>query len=120
MSQWGNLVGLVNQNCLATFGIPVVYTPSMETRMELSGTPVELDGIFDEKSEVVSLMGMDGMDAIIPRLVLEIRLSDLGFPPMTGDAVAIYGITYNILEVRSTGNGVAVMILNRQQDQFGF
>ena len=86
--------------------------------MELGGIAIELVGIFDEKREIVSLMGDGGMDAVIPRSVLEVRLSDLGIEPMAGDDVAIDGVPYRILEVQSISNGVASLILNRQVDPF--
>ncbi|MBF0214560.1 MAG: hypothetical protein HQM00_13530 [Magnetococcales bacterium] len=120
MSRWADLVGLVNRACVATFGIPVVYTPSLENRMELGGVPITLTGIFDEKREIVSLMGDGGMDAVIPRSVLEVGLAELGIEPMAGDDVAIGGLSYRILEVQSTTGGVAVLILNRQADPFAF
>lgn len=88
--------------------------------MELGGVPIELLGIFDEKREIVSLMGDGGIDSIIPRSVLEVRLSDLGIEPMARDDVSIDGVPYRILEVQSTNGGVAILILNRQQDPFAF
>ncbi|MBF0263011.1 MAG: hypothetical protein HQL97_14370, partial [Magnetococcales bacterium] len=36
-------------SCLSTFGVPIVYTPSLDNRMELGGSPVSLTGIFDER-----------------------------------------------------------------------
>ncbi|MBF0145982.1 MAG: hypothetical protein HQL84_08440 [Magnetococcales bacterium] len=47
----------MNRSCLATFSVPVVYTPSLENRMELGGTPINLVGILDDKREIVFLMG---------------------------------------------------------------
>ncbi len=114
------MLALMNRSCLATFSVPVVYTPSLENRMELGGTPINLVGIFDEKREIVSLMGGDGMDAVIPRSVLEIQLSALGIAPMAGDDVTIDGVLYRIFEVQPNGKDLAVLILNRMQDPFIF
>ncbi|MBF0629337.1 MAG: hypothetical protein HQL91_14070 [Magnetococcales bacterium] len=110
MSRWADLVGLVNRACQSTFGVPVVYTPSLENRMELGGMPIALTGIFDEKREIVSLMGDGGMDAIIPRSVLEVGLAELGIEPMAGDDVTVAGVPYRILEVQLDGRGQAVLI----------
>lgn len=86
--------------------------------MEFGGTPINLVGIFDEKREVVSLMGGDGMDAVIPRSVLEIRVADLGIEPMAGDDVSIDEVPYRVFEVQPNGKGLAVLILNKQMDPF--
>ncbi|MBF0437448.1 MAG: hypothetical protein HQL77_19085 [Magnetococcales bacterium] len=118
MSRWNKLLTLMNRSCFATFSVPVVYTPSLENRMELGGTPINLVGIFDEKREVVSLMGSDGMDAVIPRSVLEIRIADLGIEPMAGDDVTIDGMPYRVFEVQPNGDGLVILILNRIQDPF--
>lgn len=112
------MLKIVNRPCFATFGVPIIYTPSLETRMELGGIPINLVGIFDEKRETISLMGNDGLDAIIPRSVVEIQISDLGIEPMDGDDVMVAGVPYRILEVQPDGNGLAVLILARMQDPF--
>jgi hypothetical protein len=109
--RWDNLLTLMNRTCLATFGVPVVYTPSMETRMELGGTPIALEGVFDEKWENVTLMGTNGMDAVVPHPVVEIRVFDLGIDPMAEDEVAINGLSYRILDVQLDGKGMAMLHL---------
>ncbi|MEO5330534.1 MAG: hypothetical protein H7839_00810 [Magnetococcus sp. YQC-5] len=125
MSRFDKLLSLLNRPCFATFGTLVVYTPSLENRMELGGMPITLVGIFDEKREVVSMDASAGMDAVIPRPVVEIKLSDLiltgeVIAPMAGDDVTIAGLLYRILDVQLDGKGLAVLILNRMQDPFAF
>ncbi|MBF0108757.1 MAG: hypothetical protein HQL76_06240 [Magnetococcales bacterium] len=109
---------LLNRSCFATFSIPVVYTPSLENRMELGGMPINLVGIFDEKREIVSLMGNGGLDVVIPRAVLEIKISDLGIEPMAEDDVTIDGVPYRVFEVQPDGKDLAILVLNRIQDPF--
>ena len=106
MSNWDNLLKLANQSCLATFGVPVVYTPALD------GTPINLQGVFDEKRDMVSLMG-DGLDAVVPQAVVEIRISDLGVDPISDDQVTIDGLTYRILDVQLDGKGMAQLHLVR-------
>ena len=108
--RWDNLLTLVNRSCLATFGVPVIYTPSMETRMELGGTPITLGGIFDEKWENVTLMGTNGVDAVVPHPVVEIKVADLGIDPMAGDEVVVDGVIYRILDVQLDGKGMMALL----------
>ncbi|HAT48865.1 MAG TPA: hypothetical protein DCS88_00835 [Alphaproteobacteria bacterium] len=112
------MLTLLNRPCFNTFSVPVVYTPSLKNGTKLAGTPINLMGIFDEKRETISLMGGGDMDAVIPRSVLEIRIADLGTNPMAGDDVSINGVPYRVLEVQPDGMGLAVLMLNRQQDPF--
>lgn len=118
MSRWDNLLNLSNRTCLATFGVPVVYTPSMETRMELGGAPINLVGVFDEKRDIVTLMGSGGLDAVVPHPAVEIRVADLGIDPMSGDDVAVNGLTYRILDVQLDGRGMALLHLDQIVDPF--
>ncbi len=117
--RWDKLLALVNRSCLATFGVPVIYTPSIETRTELGGTPIDLVGVFDEKWENVTLMGTGGMDAVVPHPVVEIKVADLGIDPMAGDEVAINGLSYRILDVQLDGKGMmALLHINQVVDPF--
>lgn len=120
MTEWQQSVDALQTACLQAFGVPVVYTPSLDNRMELGGTPVNLTGIYNENLENVSLMGRDsvGIDAVVPRSTVEIKVSDLGFDPMAGDEVTLVGLTFRILEVETDVNGMSVLFLDRQQDPF--
>ncbi len=120
MSRWANLVGLANQACLSLYGVPVTYTPAMETRLELAGIPVALTGIFDDRLEEVVILGDggSGVPAVVPRQTLEIRIADLGFDPLAGDEVVIDGVAYRIQEVRTNGVGMASLHLVRRQNPF--
>ena len=120
MSRWTDLLTLADRSCLATFGIPVIYIPSVETRMELGGIPICLSGVFDEKREVVSLMGGGGIEAAILQPTVEIRLADLGIKPMAGDAMQINEQTYQIIEVQFSGKGMALLVLDQLKDPLGF
>ena len=121
MNDWNKAVADLQDACRDTFGIPVRYIPSMETRFELGSKAIDLTGIFDDARETVSLMGGggNGMEAVIPRPVVEIRLADLGIDPMDGDEVVVNEITYRILEIQPDGHGTASLILHRNQDEFG-
>ncbi|MBF0181327.1 MAG: hypothetical protein HQM03_14995 [Magnetococcales bacterium] len=120
MNDWQSGFDQLQSACLATFGVPMVYTPSMEIRMELGGVPVALTGIFDDRLEEVAIMGDGGagMPAVIPRQTIEIRVADLGFDPVSGDEVAIDGVAYRIQDVRPNGAGMAVLHLARRQNPF--
>ncbi len=125
MSRWDKLLALVHRPCFATFGVSVIYTPSLDNRMELGGMPIHLTGIFDQKREMVALGGGDGLDAVTVRSVVEIRLADLILTgevivPMAGDDVTVAGLLYRVLEVQPDGNGLAMLVLNRIQDPFAF
>ena len=118
MTRWNNLLTQVNRSCFSMFGVPVIYTPSLETRMELGGIPITIEGVFDERRETVSLMGAGGLDAVIPRPVVEIQLSELGIEPMAGDEVTVGGVSYRVQEVQPTGNSLAILVLVQQGDPF--
>ena len=120
MTEWQKAVGDLQTACLKAFGVPVVYTPSLDDRAELGGIPVNLTGIFNENRETVSLMGRDsvGIEAVVPRSTVEIKVSDLGFEPMSGDDVTLVGLTFRILEVEARVNGMAVLFLDRREDPF--
>ena len=116
MSRWDTLSGLVNRSCLATFGTPVSYRPALRNQPDLSEQPFPITGIFTEKNLNVTLMGGNGLDAIVPQPTLELRLSDLGFLPMAGDEVTVDGHLYQVVEVQPDGRGMALLRLARQQD----
>ncbi|MBF0190221.1 MAG: hypothetical protein HQL99_03605 [Magnetococcales bacterium] len=115
----------MNRPCFATFGVPVIYIPSLDERPEFAGTPIDLVGIFDAKREIVALGGRDGLDAVSLHTVVEIKLADLIITgdliePMAGDDVTVAGLLYRVLDVQPDGKGLAMLILNRIQDPFAF
>ena len=121
MTDWASAVGDLQEACRDTFGVPVRYIPSVEKRPGLGGAAIEITGIFDDSRETVNVMsgaGGGGMEAVIPRPVVEIRVADLGVEPMEGDEVTVNGITYRILDVQADGHGAAVLVLNRNQDPY--
>ena len=120
MTDWDSAVTDLQGICLDTFGIPVTYVPSISKRPELGGRAIQVIGIFDDNREMVDIMsgGSGGMDAVIPRPVVELRMIDLGVDPMEGDEVVIKDITYRILDVKTDGHGAVVLVLNRNQDPY--
>ncbi|MBF0115663.1 MAG: hypothetical protein HQM04_11570 [Magnetococcales bacterium] len=118
MSRWDTLSGLANRSCLATFGTPVAYRPALRNQPDLAEQSFPITGIFTEKNLSVTLMGAgaNGLDAVVPQPTLEIRLSDLGFLPMTGDEVTVDGLLYQVVEVQPDGRGMALLRLARQPD----
>ncbi len=59
-----------------------------------------------------------GMESMIHRPVVELRLSDLGVDPMEGDEMVISGITYRVIDVNNDGFGASVLVLHRGRDVF--
>ena len=80
MTNWDSAVTDLQGICLDTFGVQITYFPSVSKRPELGGRGIQVMGIFDDDREMVDIMsgGSGGMDAVIPRPVVELRLSDLG------------------------------------------
>ena len=115
---WADAVSDLQGICLDTFGTPVRYLPNVEKRPGFGGQVIIITGVFDDSRETVSLMGggSSGMEAVVPRPVVEVRLADLGIDPMEGDEVMVNEITYRILDVQLDGLGAAVLVLNRNQD----
>lgn len=115
VNDWQRAVGDLQTACRDTFGVPVTYIPSVEKRPLLGGVAQELFGIFDEAREMVSLMGggSGGMEAVVPRPVVELREADITITPLEGDTVVVNEITYRILEVQPDGQGAVVLVLNR-------
>ncbi len=109
--RWNNLLTLVNRSCLSTFGVPVTYTP-------IAGDTISLVGVFNEKWENITLMGTNGMEAVVPHPVVEIRVADLGIDPMAGDEVIVDELTYRILDVQLDGRGMALLHLVKSVDAF--
>ncbi len=121
MSDWSDAIADLQDACRDTFGVPVSYIPSVEKRPGLGGATIEISGIFDDSRETVNVMaggGGSGMEAVIPRPVVEIRMSDLGVDPMEGDEVIVDGVTYRIIDVHLDGHGSAVLFLNRDRNLF--
>jgi hypothetical protein len=120
MTDWDSAVSDLQKICLDTFGIPVTYVPSVSQRPELGGQAIQVMGIFDDDREMVDIMsgGSGGMDAVIPRPVVELQLSGLGVDPMEGDEVVVKDIIYRILDVQPDGHGAVVLVLNRNQDPY--
>ena len=116
MNDWNKAVADLQDACLDVFGIAICYIPSIDARFELGGKPIDLVGIFDDARETVSLMGSSGMEAVVPRPVVEIQLADLGIEPMDGDEVVVNDIPYLILEVKPEGHGVVILVLSRNQE----
>ncbi len=115
---WADAVADLQDACLDQFGVPVRYLPSIEKRPGLNGVAIEISGVFDDNRQTVNLMGGGGMEAVVPRPVVEVRLVDLGIDPMEGDEVMVNEITYRILDVEMDGYGTAVLVLQRNRDPF--
>lgn len=106
---------MVQRACLSVYSVFAVYSPVSEDREDQSGDTIHLKGIFDENRVDVTLLGSGGMDAIVPKQVLEIIISDLGgIEPMVGDEVTINGLPYHVQEVYPNAHGWAVLHLSRK------
>ena len=118
MTDWNSAVSNLQEVCIDTFGVPVRYIPSVEKRPELGGIAIDVVGIFDENREMVNLMsgGSGGMEAVIPRPVVELRLADLGIDAKEEDEVVVNNTTYKILDVQPDGLGATVLVLNQVRD----
>ena len=121
MNPFANLIRQANRTSLATFGVPVVYTPSVDSRPEFGGQPIQLLGIFDAKRQTDPMMGgfsNGGVEIGFTHSAVEIMVSDLGINPMTGDGVLINGMTYQVLDVQPDGKGMAVLVIDQVPDPF--
>jgi hypothetical protein len=120
VTDWASAVSDLQEICLDTFGIPITYVPSVSQRPELGGRAIQVMGIFDDNREMVDIMsgGSGGMDAVIPRPIVELRLSDLSINAKEEDEVMVNNITYRILDVQPDGHGAVVLVLNRNKDLF--
>jgi hypothetical protein len=118
MSRWDNLLAMANQSCLATFGVPVDYRTSMRNQPELGEQVIEVTGVFSERDVNFTLMGggANGIDAVGPKTMLELRPSDLGFFPKAGDEVTVRGTIYQVVDVRSDGREMAMLSLSQRSE----
>jgi hypothetical protein len=116
---WADAVTGLQEICRDTFGVPVSYIPSVNSRPELQGQAIDITAVFDENREIVNVMagsGGGGMESLIPRPVVELLLSDLGIDAQEGDEMIISGVSYRIVDVHPDGLGAAVLVLNRVRD----
>nr|CRH06138.1 conserved protein of unknown function [Candidatus Magnetococcus massalia] len=111
MMDWQKAVSDLNQTCRDTFGIPVLYTPQ-----EFGVSAKELIGLFDERREVVTLMG--GMETEVQRPVLEVSSVELGITPTKGDQVTIQSQLYRVLEHQPHGQGNLLLMLEKMNDPY--
>ncbi|MBF0141095.1 MAG: hypothetical protein HQL74_12555 [Magnetococcales bacterium] len=117
MTEWDDALSGLHDACVDTFGVPSVYTPSLD-RIDLGGVPVDINGIFDESSVDYRLDDQLHLDAVLPRPVFDLKISDLGFNPMADDSITIGGKNFRVLEVQPDGKGMAKLLLKRILDPF--
>ncbi|MBF0137470.1 MAG: hypothetical protein HQL65_14630 [Magnetococcales bacterium] len=107
---WYQSLDTLQQVCRDTFGVPVTYRPSVITRPDLGGISIQVTAIFEDDQEPQSFMG-GGIDAIVPRTTLELRVADLGFDPVAGDDVLVNGHSYRVKDVQLDSHGTALLTL---------
>ncbi len=86
-------------------GVPIVFTPAL-------GVAVNLNGIFNEAHEEVTLL--DDVPASTVSPAVGVNRSDLNQDPLQGDMVTIEstGETYVIRDVQPDGHGHILLLLN--------
>lgn len=119
MMEWDDHLELVNMACQNTFGIPVSYIPSLTSRPELNGAPIEITGVFSNSAEQQKILTVDEIlpSAGTPRPIVDIVVKSLGVEPMVDDTVMIKGKIYRILEVLHDGTGAAALHLKMVQQE---
>ncbi len=117
MTDWTDALADLQGACRDTFGVPMIYIPSVEKRPEYQGNPIEFSAIFDDSREAVGINAA-GVEVVGRRTVLEVVLADLGIDPKEGDSLEINDIAYQVIDVEPDGHGAAVLVLSREKNLF--
>jgi hypothetical protein len=99
---WSDAVNAADAACLATFGIPVTFTPQ-------GGAAQPITGIIQNPAMAEDYVpgGVQGTSAVR----LFVRFANITPPPQRGDQVAINGRAYAVAEVDVDPHGGAVLKL---------
>jgi hypothetical protein len=109
-----NIDGLILSPCLQAFGEPVLYTQSSVTRT-VSGV---FDAAFMPLLPLGGGMGHEGLeigmmgDTAASGPALGVQLSQFTTAPQQKDTLVVRGQSFIVREVRSDGQGSAMLILN--------
>src|SRR5271157_4487907 len=100
---WSDLVNAMDSACIATFGIPVTFTPQ-----DGSGTQ-QITGIIQNPAMAEDYVPGSVQGTAVVRLF--VRFSAITPPPQHGDTITINGIVYDLVEVEADREGGAVLKL---------
>jgi hypothetical protein len=100
---WTDLVNTMDAACLATFGIPVTFTPQ-----DGSGAQ-QIAGIIQHPAMAEDYVpgGVQGTSVVR----LFVRFAKIMPPPRHGDTITINGIVYDVVDVDVDAQGGAVLKL---------
>ena len=101
---WSNAVDGLLTACRDVFGLPVVYTPT-------GGSPVDIQAIVDVTPEISSISAA-GIPISTTMTTLSIRSADLPQIPQQGDLVTIAGDGYQVVDYQPDGIGGAKLHIN--------
>jgi hypothetical protein len=96
----------------ATIG--VFKTAGIYTRAADPGNPISLDGVYDERHQVLDPQTSVPVGGYQPTYGID--LGDLPGAPEAGDTVTVAGIVREVLDVQEDGQGGALLILGRRRD----
>jgi hypothetical protein len=99
---WKDLSAGLLDDCLATFGETVAYTP-------VGGALLSIQAVFDADHVVADAQSGEAVTSVKPAIFL--RRADLPAAPKRGDQVVVQGQTYKVIDWQpdSEGGGIAVL-----------
>ena len=100
---WSDLVSAMDTACLATFGIPVTFTPQ-----DGSGAQ-QISGIIQTPAMAEDYVPGSVQGTAVVRLF--VRFASIAPAPRSGDTITINGSVYDVLEVAVDTQGGAVLKL---------
>ena len=103
-ADWSNAVDGLLTACRDVFGVPVVYTPT-------GMSAVNIVAIVDITPEI-SAISATGIPIATASSTLSVRLADLPQEPQQGDLVTITGDSFQVIDYQPDGLGGAKLHFN--------